>query len=315
MTNKKLDTIKCVEQKHMFEDKKEWKYLKTIMMYHKNIKKNRILLKLVILLTIFAVAWMSDLYYQRNYGKITKISFDLSEQFRGWQGIATNGSYIYVVTDRDKNFKLEDIISVYDMKGNLIKEKHNAYTKTDEKGKFMSFGGISINHNRLYATVYNINGGGKPYISRVIEYSLPKLTIVGEHDIGAGVAESIQKYDGSYWVTYYDKQKIGRFDLKYHHIKDYMLSQPMGQYGGYQGMMWYGGKMYVNMHGPNKYGKTPEVALDCYAFDGKKFIYLKTMKPATYGTTQDIEYFNHWFYWNDRPGNKIIITNRLQPLH
>lgn len=275
-------------------------------------KKYRIKMRMLILITLIAVVCMGYVYYQRNYGKIIKISFPLSEKYRGWQGIATDGTDIYVVTDRDKNFNLEDIISVYDRKGNFIKEKHNAYTKTDTNGKFMSFGGISINHNKLYATVYNINGGGKPYISRVIQYSLPDLKLIKEDELGAGIAESIQRYDDSYWVTYFDKQKIGRFDLKFHHIKDYALSQPMGQYGGYQGMMWYKGKMYVNMHGPNQYGKTPEVALDCYSFDGKKFTYVKTMKPATYGTTQDIQYFDNRFYWNDRPGNKIIITNRLE---
>lgn len=246
--------------------------------------------------------------------KYQEIKIKLSEKYLAWQGVATNGKYIYVATDRDKNFNLEDIISVYDMKGTLIKEKHNAYTMKDSNGKFMSFGGISIIKNEMFATVYNINGGGKPYISRVEEYSLPNLEIVKGAELGSGIAESIQRHGGFYWVSYYDKQVIGKFDLHFNHIKDYALSQPMGQYGGYQGMMWYKGDVYLNMHGPNKYGKTPEEALDRYSFDGKKFHYVETIKPATYGTTQDIQYFKHKFYWNDRPANEIVITTKLEKI-
>lgn len=286
------------------------------------IKKRRsIYIVIIFLISILIITIYSE---QRNipYAS-TKISknmqsssdlkyFQAHNNYRAWQGVATDGTYIYVATDRDENFGLQDIISVYDMNGNFVKEKLNAYTGTDPQGKFMSFGGFSIIDGVLFATVYNCNSGGSPCISRIVEFSLPTLEVIKTTEIGNGVAESIKKYNGSYWVSYYDAQQIKQFDLSFTLVNTYPLSQSMGPYGGYQGLMWYDGDIYLNMHGPNKYGQTPEGALDRYSFNGSSFTYIETIEPPTYGTTQDVNYYDGCFYWDDRPANRIIMTKSLK---
>ena len=241
------------------------------------------------------------------------LSFLAHKDNRAWQGIATDGNYIYVTTDRSEDFELQNIISVYDMFGNYVKEKIDAYTGKDYQGKFMSFGDCSIIENRLFVTAYNFNSGGRPAVSRVLEYSLPELILINENDIGEGTAEGIVKYKNYYWVSYHDLQGVRKFDTSYKLIKEYELSQPISENGGYQGLIWENGDLYLIAHGSNWYGEKSYGKIHRYSFDGEKFTFIEAMEPISFGATQGICKFNGLFYFNDRVANRILISNNIKP--
>jgi hypothetical protein len=252
---------------------------------------------------------LSDLFCKADIS-----SFPLKNKYRGWQGVDTDGKYIYVATDRNSNFNLEDIISVYTMNGTFIKEKRKAYTGTDSSGKFLSFGDCKIINGFLYATAYNFNSGGRPYESRVAKYSIPYLNYIGDYSIGGNVAESVNSYLGDFWVCYYDVQRIKRFDSNFHLKATYSLPQPIGPYGGYQTIIWDSNNVYLNLHGPNTLGLAYSTGFDHYTFDGNKFTFVERFKPPTYGCGQGVSKLGSTWYWNDRVLNRIVITkiNNLQ---
>jgi|GEM_PF-6545190 len=241
------------------------------------------------------------------------VYFEMENKYRAWQGVATDGNYIYVVTDRNEDFELENIISVYTMDGVFVSEKRHAYTGTDSAGRFMSFGDCSVIDGYLYVPVYNINSGGQvPYESKIVKYSLPDLVQVSEVDIGSGVAECITKHLDDFWVCYHDLAVIKRFASDFTLKNTYNLSQELGPEGGYQSIFWIDDFVYLNMHGSNEYGKAYAPGLDKYSFDGTNFTFVERIKPPTYGSGQGVSKFGDKFYWNDRPGNKVIITNGLK---
>ena len=236
-------------------------------------------------------------------------SFSISKKYRAWQGVTIDDQYIYVITDRDEYFGLKNIISIYSHKGIPVTELRAAYRGTDENGYFMSFGDANIINGRLYITAYNANSGGFPWISRVLVYDPHLLELEEEIDIGSGIAESVTQHDGDYWITYHDRQIIGRFDSSFNFIKNYSLANLEDTYGGYQGAYWDGHYLYAQMHGPNEFGKTPSPGLDRYRFNGKKFEYICTKLPLSYGSGQGIAAYNGSILQNDRPANTIIIKN------
>jgi len=104
----------------------------------------------------------------KTLSSIAEIS--MIKPFRAWQGVCTDGTYIYVTSDRDTNFSLSNTITKLDMYGNFISEKTAAYTGLDTGGRFMSFGSCYTDGTNLWAAVDNANGGGSPpYESHVIK--------------------------------------------------------------------------------------------------------------------------------------------------
>lgn len=241
------------------------------------------------------------------------VYFPAHVKHRAWQGVAVDDKNIYVTTDRDENFGLEDIISVYTLDGRFIKEKRNAYTGKDSEGKFMSFGDGTIIDGHLFVTAYNANAGTNSFMSRIVKYNLPNLDIAAEYDIGQGVAESVYKYLDNYWVVSFEAPlTIKRFDIDFNLIKTYDLSASFGPEGGYQGAFFDGDILYANLHGSNYQGQKYAYGLDRYSFDGEKFNYIDRIKPPTYGAGQGIEHANDKYYWADRPGNRIVITDQIE---
>lgn len=247
-----------------------------------------------------------------NFNLLSKFSFQAHKPYRAWQGVSTDGEFIYVVTDRDEDFNLQNIISVYDMKGNFVREKTNAYTGTDPQGKFMSFGDCTIIDGELFVTAYNINSGGSPLVSRVIRFSLSNLAVTSSHEVGGGVAECVIKKGSEYWISYHDVQHVKRFNSSFSLLNTYALSQPISSQGGYQGMFWIGEYLYLNMHGANNMGGVNVGSLDKYSFNGSAFTFLKSIKPPTFGATQGVSVYGDAVYWNDRPANEIVITNSIE---
>lgn len=245
--------------------------------------------------------------------------FKAVEKNRFMQGVCSDGSNIYATTDQDVNFKQSreneitwdnnNIISVYDMNGNFIKEKKNIYGDLSSKGLFMSFGDCSYIDGDIYATVYD---RVEPFDSRVLVIDKDTLRVKETHDIGNGLAEGVDFHDGFYWVVYHSHMEIRKFDSKFNFIESYPLTAEKFIYEAYQGLFWIGDDVYMNMHGPNLLGQEPSPGMDHYHFTGTSFEYIERVKPPTYGAGQGIEKVGNKYLWIDRPMNRIVITDNLK---
>jgi hypothetical protein len=245
-----------------------------------------------------------------NMGCISEIII-AHAPYRAWQGVAADDDYVYVFTDRNATFGLENIISVYDHDGVFVSEVRNAYTGTDGGGHFMSFGDGNVISDMLFITAYNVNGGGAPpYQSRVLVYSSPELELTQEWNIGSGIAESVTWHNGSFWTTYHDQMVIRQFDTEFTFVDEYDLSELPGPYGGYQGAYWADDDLLIQMHGPNGPGlEPPAKGLDRYHWNGTEFEFVRTEEPRSYGTGQGVALWNDYVFQNDRPANMIIISS------
>jgi hypothetical protein len=227
--------------------------------------------------------------------------------YRGWQGIAVENDQMYVFTDRNENFELENIISVYSLSGQKISELRAAYEGKDRSDKFMSFGDGNVIDGKLYVTAYNFNGGGHPYESKVLIYNLPELDIEEERELPGGVAESVTKHGGHFWVVYHDKMEVYQLDLDFNLVKKHKMSESISSYGGYQGSFWSGEYFFAQMHGANTLKATPSKGLDKYKYVGDRFIFLETLDPLSYGSGQGVCLTDDVIYQNDRPYNIIVM--------
>ena len=151
-----------------------------------------ILFKLLFIISILFILGSEDI--TQNKHSLSLKEFSAHKQYRAWQGISIDEKFIYLVTDRNEHFQLENIISIYTYDGNLVKEYNDIYSAGDSNGKFMSFGASNIIDHQLYITAYNLHGGGFPLESKVLVFSTKAMKLIREHDIGGGVAESITKY-------------------------------------------------------------------------------------------------------------------------
>lgn len=240
------------------------------------------------------------------------LKIPMMSNFRAWQGVAVNEDKIYVFSDRNDNFNLENIISTYSLDGKLISEKRNAYTETDPNGKFMSFGDGNVIDGYLYVTAYNINDGGTPYISRVIKYTIPGLTISAVYEIGNNIAESVTKHNNYFWVVYHDIPKVRQYDLEFNFIQEYALSTDDAPYGYYQGTLWDGDIFYANLHGHNAIGDEPFGEIRKFAFTGDSFNYIESFSPPLKTCNQGLAYYKGYYFWNDRTNNTIVITKDIK---
>ncbi len=275
--------------------------------------------KLISLAIVLLLLTITPTYATDNVGSSIHY-FDGHALYRVSQGVAVYDGNIYVTTDVsdvDKNFNLdvaqtvysEDIISVYTLDGEFLKEKRNAFTEVDSQGRFMSFGDVKVIDGFLYAPVYN--KGLPPFASKVVKYSLPDLEQVQVWDIGDGMAEGIYKYMDDYWVVYHDKAVIRRFDSNFTLKKEYAVQPLLGD-GGYQSIVWKDDKLYANYHGPNRNGLNYANGLDEYELVGDELQHIRTIKPPTYGSGQGFDYYGDHYYWVDRAMNRIIITDKLE---
>ncbi len=219
--------------------------------------------------------------------------------------MAVDGQYIYVFTDRNEKFELENIISLYTHEGSKVREYRDIYTGTDSRGKFMSFGDGNLIEGNIYVTAYNANSRGRPFESRVLVYSTPDLQLLKTYEIGEGIAESVTKYMNYYWITYNEKMVVKQFDTSFNIVHAYTLSEGKGEYGGYQGAYWQNDNFLVQMHGPNELGLNPSKGLDKYWFNGDEFVFLKTEIPLSYGSGQGVANYVDYIIQNDRPSNSV----------
>ncbi|MFD2614511.1 hypothetical protein [Paenibacillus gansuensis] len=239
---------------------------------------------------------------------------EVKEKFGAWQGVATDGKNIYVTSDRNEDFKLQNSITVYNKDGNYVKKIYDAYQGKDAHGRFMSFGDGTVINHKLYMTVYNFNSGPpeKERESRIVIYSLPELEIQKEIPIGGYSAEVVTMHKDSYWVFYHDKNEALILDKNYKIKNTIQLSANFEKEGGYQGAFWEGDNLYLNLHGSNSYDDNAYAfGLDHYKLTESGLKYIERIVPPTYGSGQGIDKLGSKYLWVDRPANKIVLTDKI----
>jgi hypothetical protein len=176
----------------------------------------------------------------------------------------------------------------------------------------MSFGCGIPHSGHLYITAYNINDPASPapYESKILKFDPSTLSLVAEYDAGTGNAECVAVYGGDFYVVNDYLNVVRKYNSSWVFQQEYALSQPRGVYGGPQSIHFEGNKCYINQHGPNWFGMDdgPSPGLDEYTFDGSAFSYVKTLKVPSYGCGQQCFPYGGAYFWNDRPGNRILVT-------
>lgn len=235
--------------------------------------------------------------------------FTLTSPYRAWQGVASDGKFLYVISDRNKNFNLENIISKYDLRGNLIQEKKSAYNPFPT-GDFYSFGDATVIDKKLYVTAYNFNDNARPLKSRIAVFNLSDLSLIEDFDLGTEVkiAEGIDGHGGFYWVVdgNIDTFVVKKYNKNFTLQSSYALPviEPISGLT-YQSLDWRGNEIFVNWHGSNNFGSAYAYGLDRYSFDGSNFSFEERITPVSYGAGQGIEFVGDTLFWVDRPENSI----------
>jgi hypothetical protein len=240
---------------------------------------------------------------------------------RAWQGVAIDVSRdrLYVLTSFDEEFDLaswdatdiENIITVFDLAGNVITTHRNASTEVDSGGLIMSFSDGNVIGDSLYVAIQNANAGGEsPYESAVLQYDLDSLgTAPTVHDIGAGIAEGVALYDGSFWTCYQDSRTIKRWSSAWALEDTFTLTGApanLGGYGEYQTIEWRGASIYVNLHGGNTAHHALQNYMHVYDWNGTAFTFSHEIKPPTSGCGQGVAWFGAEAWWVDRPANTLV---------
>ena len=236
-------------------------------------------------------------------------SFALKVPHRAWQGVAVDDQFLYLLSDRNESFVLENLITVLSHDGREIRTIQADSGSAVPEDHFFSFGDGNVISGKLYVTAYNFNSRPRPKIlkSRILVYDLPSLTWLQSFEIGDGVAESVTLHAGFFWVTYHDRMLVRRFDTHFVLLAEYPLSEERGSYGGYQGAVWRDDRFFLQMHGPNHPGKEPSKGLDVYRFVKDTFVFEETLPPLSYGSGQGVAVYGDILIQNDRPGNAIEV--------
>lgn len=264
----------------------------------------------------------THLAMSRGRGAFTNIQelFVLGTANRAWQGVAFDGTHLYVVSDRNAAFGLENIISKYLPDGTLVQTKTAAYNPG--LADFFSFGDASIINGELYVAAYNFNSSPRtlPLQSRVARFNLDTLNLISEHNLGTnvGVAEGINLKDGAYWVIDGNNNvfAVSRYDTSFNFLNTITLPHPTTPTGlTYQTLEWVGNELFANLHGENTAGIHWAYGLDHWSWNGTAFSFKNRFIPVAEGTGQGIAIAadGTTFYWTDRIRNSIWRSTYVGP--
>jgi hypothetical protein len=246
-----------------------------------------------------------------------------------WQGVCTDGTYIYTVSDRAGTTgvgvtpALNNVITQYRMDGTVVKQVYNVFTETDSVGRFMSFGGCAIIDGDLVATMYNTNSqAGIPTadLESVIAYfNITTFAVLRTLDLPGGVAEAVQLYKGYYWVCYNNIEEIHKI-----HVSNGTLAHSYAvpgvitsivNYGACNGMKWHNDELYVSRHGGNGVGNLDIRGVRVYTLDtsSNALVFQREISPPTYGANQGFDFLQLdggtlLSYWADRSSNRVIVS-------
>jgi len=189
---------------------------------------------------------------------------NILENVNNFQGITTDGTYLYTTTD--------DHIYKYDKNGNLIADRDTSGDGT--YGDYL--GDLCYHDGKLYVTSHESSGPD----SRILIYSAADLSYIGEKTIPnrhlstSQASAGISYHDGYFWIirdTNTDNadseiHKCTEGDSSFDEVAWYHLTYDITGSWHYQGCDWYENYLFCNIHGGSSPGKC-----DVYYWNGNGF--------------------------------------------
>lgn len=246
----------------------------------------------------------------------TPTSYASSGPGRAWQGCATDGTTVWLISDRTTQsapYTLSNNIDVFDAAdGSLDSTQTAVYTGTDASARLMNFVDGTYYNGKLWicATNWHSRGTNSEDECCIIELD-PTDWSSTRHNLtsratASGSLEGIARRGNEWWLCWSDQNKAFRYADDWTYIGGYNLPQGATPYGAdsikwFQGLEWRGDILLANLHGANTAGEAVYApGLECYLWDGRAFRWLRTLTPPTYGSGQGFCAHGNTFWFADR---------------
>ena len=219
------------------------------------------------------------------------------------QSVAVNGSHFWTTSGGSGAPALNFYLSGYDSSWHQFVGRD---CDGDGPASKKQINGVQEKDGVLYVTANNWTDGTEPPRGWVLEYDPDTLAYSTYHTLDNSsslphehFAEGLDWNNGYWWVVWHDWPYITKYDVSWNWVADYELTfTGNGHY--YQGIMWYGDYVYVNIHSSGD----PTV-LDCFLWNGTGFEEVKRMTQVTATCSQGMSLDktdNLTVYWANRGG-------------
>ena len=228
------------------------------------------------------------------------------------QSVAVNGTHFWTTSGGQPPPADNYYLSGYDSSWNQLVGRD---CDGDGPAAMMQINGIQEKDGVLYVTANNWTDGSEDPRGWVYEYDPDTLAYSTYHTLDNSsslphehFAEGLDWNNGYWWVVWHDWPYITKYDSSWDWVADYELTYPgNGHY--YQGIMWYGEYVYVNIHSSGD-----PTMLDCFFWNGTGFEENRRMAQVTGSATQGMALNKTdmtTVYWVNRGGaddQKVTIS-------
>lgn len=265
-------------------------------------------------------------------------SYSASGDGRSWQGAASDGTSVWLISDRTTQtapYTLSNNIDTFNRSGTLLSTDTAIYTGTTPiNGDDWNFvdGFYNATDGYLYLCCTNWHSNATPNTEdecQILVLDPSDWSVVTTYNLtsarpaGTGSIESVAKRGSEWWVCWSHSQSIKRFNSDFSSVLG-TYSVPVGTatpYGDasvqwWQGLEWNGDVLYANLHGANT------VAEATYApglieawWNGTNFELVRVHVPPTYGAGQGfcrVPGTQEWWF-ADRPGITLVQSTMSNP--
>lgn len=258
----------------------------------------------------------------------TPTSYAASGAGRAWQGCATDGTTVWLISDRTAQtapYGLQNNIDIYTASDMTLSSTQSAvYTGTDASARLMNFVDGTYYGGKVWITATNWHSKGTNSEDEccILEFD-PSDWSVTRHNItskatASGSIESIARRGSEWWLCWSDQNKAFRYDASWNFIASYTLPQGATPYGDasvkwFQGLQWMGDILIANLHGANTVAEaTYAPGCEMYLWNGSTFSWLRTLTPPTYGSGQGFCVYGNTFWFADRVEADIVKVSYQQ---
>lgn len=250
-------------------------------------------------------------------------TFAASSTGRAWQGCATNGTNVWLISDRTTNtapHTLSNNIDTFNRAGTLLATSTAIYTDT-VGGKMWSFvdGYYHPADGYLYVccTDYHSNSYVESACQILVldpsDWSVVTTYTLTTH---SGSIESLAWRNNEWWVCWSGSQSIRRYNSTFSSILGtYSVPAPAsftligdGTIKWGNGIAWHGDALFLCYHGSNDLGETYAPGISESWWTGSSFLEIRGHAAPTYGAGQGMCRVSgtNEFWFNDRPNNTLV---------
>lgn len=249
-------------------------------------------------------------------------SFAASGPGRAWQGCATDGSRVYLISDRSTQsapWTYSNNVDVFDMAGNLLDTRTGIYSATIA-GEAPNVVDATCYGGSLWLCFTNwhslgLAGAGETG-ARVVQMNPSTWQVVNEYNLSpwAGSFESIARHGTSWWACCSGSATVRRYNADFSSSVNYTATPHATVYGDervayYQGVEVRGDLVFLSLHGANTDAEAVYApGVEVFKWTGSALTWKATIVPPTYGSGQGMcaapDGSSWWFA--DRPANKIV---------